>query len=453
MRSGWSHRRAALASLPAVLSRCARSAVRISPASGCRCESLSTPWPATLPLTDAARARFAAFDPDRDEPAGFCMPLGTPRNTLSGTSPLEVLQTADRVYFVFQPNLLNAETRRVYLDGRPLPAADPDRTPTWLGTSRGHWEGDALVVETIEMEPQAILNGAGLSHGGGLKVRERWHLARTRSAARLLVNDIVLDDPESFTHAAAPEARLRLGAGCAACRRPVLRAAVDRPALAPSPARARCGARARPECEADALSRPGAAMTRAPRIAGLLLASRTVALQAAEHPAVAREMAGVWLPDSRRSDRSAAWPLNAEAQQAARALPAEVRTRRSHRSTTPTPPASPSRCPSSMRLIAQYPFEILFTPDRVTVFFEIFGSLRRIRLDADPAARSMSCPRRWAHRAGTGKATRWWSRPRTSAGKGAAAQRRSAGQQRAAHRRALFDGQGSKPAASSCATR
>lgn len=181
-------------------------------------ESLSTPWPEPLPITAQARARFAAFDPDRDEPASFCMPLGTPRNTLSGTSPLEVLQTADRVYFVFQPNLLNAETRRVYLN-KPLPAADPDRLPTWLGMSSGSWQGDTLNVETIEMEPQAILNGAGLSHAGGLRLKERWHLARDPERGRLLVNDIVLEDPDTFTaplrmrrvFAWSPDARLEEG--------------------------------------------------------------------------------------------------------------------------------------------------------------------------------------------------------------------------------------------------
>ena len=86
--------------------------------------ALSTPWPSPLPLTPSAQARLAAFEPDRDEPAGFCMPLGTPRNTLATSSPLEVLQQDDRIYFVFQPDLLNAETRRVYLDKRPLPPAE-----------------------------------------------------------------------------------------------------------------------------------------------------------------------------------------------------------------------------------------------------------------------------------------------------------------------------------------
>jgi hypothetical protein len=180
--------------------------------------ALSTPWPDPLPLTDAARKRLAAFEPDRDEPAGFCMPLGTPRNTLAGASPLEVLQTADRVYFIFQPNLLNAETRRVYLDGRPQPPAE-DRVPTWLGSSRGHWASGVLVVDTVGIEPQALIDGNGLSQGGKLHVRERWRLGRDAKRGRVLQVDLTLEDPDSFTvplktrrvFAWAPDAQLAEG--------------------------------------------------------------------------------------------------------------------------------------------------------------------------------------------------------------------------------------------------
>jgi len=161
-------------------------------------ELLATPWPATLPLTEAAAQRYAKFHPDRDEPAGFCMPLGTPRNTLAGVGPMEVLQTGDRVYFIFQPNLLNAETRRVYLDGRSR-AAEEDRIPTWLGSSRGRWEGRTLVMETTDLEPQAILNAQGLSHSGALVVRERWQLARDAKRGEILVDDLQLVDSQSFT--------------------------------------------------------------------------------------------------------------------------------------------------------------------------------------------------------------------------------------------------------------
>jgi hypothetical protein len=159
---------------------------------------LSTPWPNPLPLTDAARQRLAAFNADRDEPAGFCMPLGTPRNTLSGTSPLEVLQTADRVYFIFQPDLLNTETRRVYLDGRAFPTLE-EQPPTWLGTSRGHWEGKSLVVETAGLEPQALLSGNGLSHGPRFRLTERWHLGNDPRRGRVLVDDLLLVDADAFT--------------------------------------------------------------------------------------------------------------------------------------------------------------------------------------------------------------------------------------------------------------
>ncbi|HXR53399.1 MAG TPA: hypothetical protein VN762_14790 [Steroidobacteraceae bacterium] len=181
-------------------------------------EQLATPWPAALPLTEAAKQRYAKFHPDRDEPAGFCMPLGTPRNTLAGTGPMEVLQTSDRVYFIFQPNLLNAETRRVYLDGRSR-AAEEDRIPTWLGSSRGRWEGRTLVMETTDLEPQAILNAQGLSHSGALVVRERWQLARDARRGEVLVDELTLVDAESFAtpinlrrvFVRAPDARLDEG--------------------------------------------------------------------------------------------------------------------------------------------------------------------------------------------------------------------------------------------------
>jgi hypothetical protein len=191
-------RRVACLALVAVLS--AAPAVTAADLSGrwLPVPALSTPWPQPLPLTDAARARLAAFDADRSEPAGFCMPLGTPRNTLAGASALEVLQTADRVYFVFQPDLLNAETRRVYLDGRSFPASR-EALPTWLGSSRGRWSSDVLFVETRGLEPQALLDGSGLSHSGQLVVRERWRLGRDPRRGRVLIDDITLADPETFT--------------------------------------------------------------------------------------------------------------------------------------------------------------------------------------------------------------------------------------------------------------
>jgi len=127
-------------------------------------------------------------------------------------------------------------------------------------------------------------------------------------------------------------------------------------------------------------------MQRHLRIAVLLLAiAAPFTLSAADHPAAAREMAGVWLPDSRRSGRLPPWPLNGEAKQAAEHY------QQKYGPIDPTIDDAnisclPESMPYSMRLLAQYPFEILFTQDRVTVFFEIYGGVRRIRLDPNPGS-------------------------------------------------------------------
>ena len=118
---------------------------------------------------------------------------------------------------------------------------------------------------------------------------------------------------------------------------------------------------------------------------GLLVIAALLAAPAlaAEHPAVAREMAGVWLPDSKRSDRPPPWPLRPEAAATREQWLAE------YGPVDPTIDDTNASCiaesmPWPVRLIAQYPFEVLFTRDRLTVFHETFGSLRRIPVGPAP---------------------------------------------------------------------
>jgi len=59
------------------------------------------------------------------------------------------------------------ETRIIPLDGRPH---IDQSVPQWLGDSRGHWEGDTLVVETTNFSERATFQGATKS----LRVVERW---------------------------------------------------------------------------------------------------------------------------------------------------------------------------------------------------------------------------------------------------------------------------------------
>jgi hypothetical protein len=65
--------------------------------------------------------------------------------------PFEVVSTPEQTLFIFA----GREIRHVYTDGRGHLPKD-ELWPTPWGDSVGHWEGDTLVVETIEVDPQFL---------------------------------------------------------------------------------------------------------------------------------------------------------------------------------------------------------------------------------------------------------------------------------------------------------
>jgi hypothetical protein len=60
-------------------------------------------------------------------------------------------------YVVIQLEIVH-ETRLIPLDGRPAPAG---AIRQYLGTSRGHWEGDTLVIETTNLTGDTPMNLVG----------------------------------------------------------------------------------------------------------------------------------------------------------------------------------------------------------------------------------------------------------------------------------------------------
>lgn len=103
-----------------------------------------------------------------------CLPHGTPTFILITHNALEILFTPGRVTILGESD--GNRLRRIWTDGRPLPD-DPD--PSFHGYSVGHWEKDALVVETKGILPQAWLavsEAVGVPNGGDVTVKERIHL-------------------------------------------------------------------------------------------------------------------------------------------------------------------------------------------------------------------------------------------------------------------------------------
>jgi hypothetical protein len=90
-------------------------------------------------------------------------------------------------YVMIQSEMIH-ETRVIPLDGRPhLPAS----TRLWLGDSRGHWDGNTLVVDTTNFNGKARFRGSDEN----LHVIERF----TRTGPNAIMYKFTIEDPTAFT--------------------------------------------------------------------------------------------------------------------------------------------------------------------------------------------------------------------------------------------------------------
>ncbi|HLJ15874.1 MAG TPA: hypothetical protein VKV15_15350 [Bryobacteraceae bacterium] len=83
----------------------------------------------------------------------------------------------------------NSEARMIPLDGRPHLSGNIHR---WHGDSRGHWEGDTLVVETTNFKPGATPMNA---NPATLRILERFK----RVDADTIEYKFTIDDPSTWT--------------------------------------------------------------------------------------------------------------------------------------------------------------------------------------------------------------------------------------------------------------
>jgi hypothetical protein len=108
---------------------------------------------------------------------------------MDSATPFQVMITPEETLIV------NAygETRHIYTDGRPFPAAD-DMWPTVWGTSIGHWEGDTLVIETVQVQmPYTFF------HGAPTFSEEAHYHERIRMDGDHLVMEFSVEDPVTLT--------------------------------------------------------------------------------------------------------------------------------------------------------------------------------------------------------------------------------------------------------------
>jgi hypothetical protein len=91
------------------------------------------------------------------------------------------------------------ESRIVPIDPPDNPQPHlPDGIRTYMGDSRGHWEGDVLVVETTNFIGGRLgigENGEGIKYGDDLRLVERFK----RTSDRAIQYEVTVHDPKIFT--------------------------------------------------------------------------------------------------------------------------------------------------------------------------------------------------------------------------------------------------------------
>jgi hypothetical protein len=93
--------------------------------------------------------------------------------------------------------------RQIFMDGRALPE---DPNASWQGYSIGHWDGEALVVETIGFNAKGPVDYYLHPHTEALRLTERY---RRRDFGHLELR-ITIDDPKAYTRAWTMKTELRL---------------------------------------------------------------------------------------------------------------------------------------------------------------------------------------------------------------------------------------------------
>lgn len=145
-------------------------------------------WPVEPPFTEAGRAAQDAWaaSPENDPSLRCWIPLG---RIISAPMPHEIIAHDGRFTILYE---YEHQVRRVWMDGRSHPE---DAYPTIMGHTVGRWDGDVLVLETVNME-------AGLFRPQGFPYTENLRLTETLTLVddgEHMLSEITIEDPAYYS--------------------------------------------------------------------------------------------------------------------------------------------------------------------------------------------------------------------------------------------------------------
>ncbi len=122
------------------------------------------------------------------DPLGKCYMPGVPR-IMYMEFPFQIFQTSQQIAMTFEWSQVY---RLIYTDGKPPRHEGVD---SWMGDSRGHWDGDTLVVSVTGSNDKTWFDMAGNFHSDALRLTERYTLLD----ADTIQYEVNFEDPKVFT--------------------------------------------------------------------------------------------------------------------------------------------------------------------------------------------------------------------------------------------------------------
>ncbi|MEP7351906.1 MAG: hypothetical protein ABI824_01610 [Acidobacteriota bacterium] len=143
-----------------------------------------------IPYLPAAAAKRIENYKNRKtaDPLGNCFFPGVPR-IMYMEHPFQIFQTPEHVAITFEWSQVY---RLIYTNGKP---ALHGGTEAWMGDSRGHWDGDTLVVDVKDNNDKTWFDMAGNFHSDAMVLTERF----TLKDADTIQYEATVTDPKTFT--------------------------------------------------------------------------------------------------------------------------------------------------------------------------------------------------------------------------------------------------------------
>ena len=145
----------------------------------------------SIPYTSEARAKQQENRADwlALDPVVKCYMPGVPRATYL-PFPFQIIQSPEHVVMAYE---FASASLIVYMDRPDFEAP----IFSWMGHSRGHFEGDSLVIDVTDQVPDTWLDRAGNHHSDALRVTESY----THVGPNTLMYEATLEDPNVYTQA------------------------------------------------------------------------------------------------------------------------------------------------------------------------------------------------------------------------------------------------------------